>query len=261
MSLPDKPSSPGDPPDLSVVVLCYREEENLVPFIAKLRGLLTSLEDSWELVLVGNYLEGSSDRTGEVIRQLQTVDPSIRSVIKPKEGMMGWDMRQGLMTAQGRYIAVMDGDGQFPLDSLLEGYRRIRQGHLDLVKTYRTRRDDGIYRRSISRVYNILFKVLFPGLPSRDVNSKPKILTRKAYESMDLHSDDWFIDAEIMLNVRRLGLRWEEFPITFYDIHQRKSFVKPAAILEFLKNLLQHRIREWQRPEVSLPHPPPDPGS
>ena len=54
-----------------------------------------------------------------------------------------------------------------------------------------------------------------------------------------------FIDAEIMINARRLKCKIEEFPIIFYDIDERSSFVKFGAVFEFIINLIKYRIKEF----------------
>jgi len=230
--------------ELSVVVLCYRSEENIISFVDGLKKLLHSLTQDWQLVLVGNYIEGSADKTKDIIRELAANDTRIKTVIEPKRGMMGWDMRKGLFAADGRYICVIDGDGQFPIESIETCYKTIKNSDYDLVKTYRKKRDDGFYRILISRIYNFLFSILFPNFKCRDANSKPKILTAEAYKKMSLTSNDWFIDAEIMISVRRLKMKFTEFPIHFYDIKSRGSFVKISAIFEFIKNLMYFRIKE-----------------
>jgi hypothetical protein len=91
-------------------------------------------------------------------------------------------------------------------------------------------------------VYNFLFSLLFPGINTKDANSKPKLLRASAYQQMNLKSDDWFIDAEIMLSVKDLGLKFHEFPIEFYELSGRSSFVKFPAIWEFIKNLVEYRL-------------------
>ena len=78
------------------------------------------------------------------------------------------------------------------------------------------------------------------------MNSKPKILTREAYARMDLTSDDWFIDAEIMIQARRLGLKVGEVPTGFLGLTGRRSFISMSAIFEFLANLARYRLREWR---------------
>lgn len=231
--------------DLSVVVLCYRSEEQIIPFVDKLKVLLDKLTVSWQLVLVGNYIYGSNDKTKDIVRSIASKDERIKAVIKPKKGMMGWDMRKGLTAADGKYICVIDGDGQFPIESIAKCYELIKKDNYDLVKTYRIKRGDGFYRLLISRVYNFLFRILFPSFKCHDANSKPKIMTAEAYQKMNLTSNDWFIDAEIMINVRRQKMKFIEFPIEFYNITTRTSFVKFAAILEFIRNLIIFRIKEF----------------
>jgi glycosyltransferase involved in cell wall biosynthesis len=234
-------------PDISVVLLCYRSEERIWEFVEVLKRSLEELAVPWELILIGNYVEGSSDRTPEIVKEIATQDPRIKAVTKVKQGMMGWDMRSGLEVATGYTIAVVDGDGQFPLEDIVRVYEELRSGDLDLVKTYREVRSDGIYRRLISSVYNSLFKVLFPGVRCRDINSKPKIFTEETLKKMDLLSDDWFIDAEIMIQARRLKLNYSEISTQFTKLDTRKSFVKPAAIAEFIFNMILYRIREFIR--------------
>lgn len=235
--------SPPSTPDLSVVVLCYRSAPAVRPFVARLREVLEELGVSWEMVLVANDFPGSDDPTAGVVRALAAEDPRTVPVARLKEGMMGWDMRSGLEVARGRAVAVIDGDGQMPAGDVARVYERLRQGGWDLVKTARVRRSDGLYRRLVSWAYNRLFRLLFPGLRVSDVNSKPKVLTREALERMDLTSDGWFVDAEIMIEARRLGLRVAEVPTSFRALRHRASFVRPAAILEFLANLVRFRLR------------------
>ncbi len=231
--------------DLSLVVLCYRSEENIIPLVEKLIGLLEGLNNSFEIVLVGNYFPGSEDHTKEIVVDLASKDKRINAIAKPKQGMMGWDMLEGMKNAKGKYICVIDGDGQFPIESVITAYNIIKEKKLDMVKTYRIIRYDGRYRTIISKMFNLLFNLLFPGLHSQDINSKPKIISRKVFERMSLQSTGWFIDAEIMINIRRMKCTYEEFPVEFQEINVRKSFVKIAANFEFLKDLFIYRIKEF----------------
>mgnify|MGYP000201531256 CR=1 FL=1 len=63
-----------------------------------------------------------------------------------------------LTHAKVESVAVIDGDGQMPFEDVIHVYRKLRDEDLDLVKTYRTERGDGFYRKTISIVYNIIFK-------------------------------------------------------------------------------------------------------
>ena len=190
-------TKPG--PEYSIVVLCYGSGDLIPEFVeATIDVLLKSQILDYQLVLVGNYLENQTDQTAEIVKELEKGNPRIRSIAKKKDGMMGWDMRTGLAAATGKYISVIDGDGQMPVEDLVKVYRKIKNENYDLVKTVRTTREDGVWRIVISGVFNLLFRLLFPAVRSKDVNSKPKIITRASYKSLDLKSDDWCIDAEIV---------------------------------------------------------------
>ena len=232
-------------PEISVVVLAYRSETTITNFVHSLSESLEKEKLLWEIVLVGNYFEGVGDKTPEVVRGISARDSRIKTVAVIKKGMMGWDMKSGLQAATGRTLAVIDGDGQMPSSDVIRVYQLMKKNGLDFAKTYRAKRNDGSYRRLISVVYNILFKFLFPGINAWDMNSKPKIMTREFYEKMHLESDGWFIDAEIMIFVRRLRAKVGEIETEFLSMDSRPSFVKPLSILEFLGNLFWYRVKEF----------------
>ena len=234
-----------DTPEISVVVLAYRSAATIGSFVDSLIDSLEKKKLLWEIVLVGNYFEGVGDQTPEVVRSIAARDSRIKVVADIKKGMMGWDMKSGLQAATGRTLAVIDGDGQMPSSDVIRVYQLMKTNGLDFAKTYRAKRNDGSYRRLISIVYNILFKLLFPGINAWDMNSKPKIMTREFYEKVHLESNGWFIDAEIMIFARRLHAKIGEIETVFHSIDSRPSFVKPLSILEFLGNLFWYRVKEF----------------
>lgn len=229
--------------EISVVILCYNAENQVYEFVNKTIGLLESENLSWELILVGNYIEGCGDKTPEIVKKIAAERKHVKAVTLPKKGMMGWDARSGMNAAEGKFICLIDGDEQMPYQDIARVCKKIKEDKLDFVQTYRIKRHDGLMRKIKSAGYNVLFKILFPGTQVKDVNSKPKILTREAYRKMNLASNDWFIDAEMVIQAMALKLRIGEIPTIFYKCHYRKSFVNFYSIFEFLKNLFIARIR------------------
>ncbi len=157
---------------------------------------------------------------------------------------MGWDMRSGLEAARGELMIVIDGDAQNPVGDVLRMYREMRQTGADVMKGRRVTRLDSLYRHFISFAYNLLFFLMFWTRGLWDINGKPKGLTRSAYEQLDLRSDDWFIDAEIVLAARRAQQRIIEMPVVFNRNDERASFVRPSAIWEFLGNMARSLLRQ-----------------
>jgi cellulose synthase/poly-beta-1,6-N-acetylglucosamine synthase-like glycosyltransferase len=230
-------------PELSVIVLCYQANEAIHRVLNPLYHQLETSDVAYELVLVANQWCDRPDPTATVVEAFAREHDTVRTVIEEKQGAMGWDMRSGLAAAAGDYLVVIDGDAQNPVDDALKMYRRMRATGVEVMKGRRIARFDGPYRRVLSAVYNLLFTLLFGTRGIWDVNGKPKGLTRAAYEVLELESDDWFIDAEIVLSARRHGLAVAELPVVFHRNEDRDSFVRPTAILEFLRNMARQRFR------------------
>src|SRR5262249_1052396 len=93
----------------------------------------------------------------------------------------------------------------------------------------------------ISTGYNLLFRLLF-GFGDGDLNAKPKILRRDKYRQLQLRSDDWFVDAEMMIRAHETGLRIGFVPIEFEANNERRSFIEPRAVWEFVVNLFRYRF-------------------
>ena len=236
----------GTSPDYSVVILCYETGDLIIQFVEKtIKSFFDNGIHDYELILVGNYWNNNTDKTPEIIQRLAETNPRIVAVTQLKQGKMGWDMKAGLTVAKGKYIAVIDGDGQMPAEDLIRVYKSIKRENLDLVKTVRTTRDDGKIRRIISVVFNLFFRTLYPNVASIDINSKPKILKRDSYKKLNLHSNDWFIDAEIMIQAKHLGFKVGEVPTHFFvQPRQGGSYINFLTIFEFLGNLIRYKYIE-----------------
>lgn len=237
-----------DPPDLSAIVLCYKSGRDIVPILERLWLSLVESGVSFELVLVANYWSGSLDDTPAVVGSFAETHDHCTVVAEAKQGGMGWDMRSGLRHATGTRLIVIDGDGQNPVADVVRLYRYMESEDLDVAKGRRKTRDDGVYRSVVSWVYNVAFVLLFRTHGLSDINGKPKGLTRSAYTRLQgsLRADDWFADAEIVLEARRLGMRIGEMPVTFLP-STRPSFIGPSAVIEFVRNMIGYRLRRHDR--------------
>jgi glycosyltransferase involved in cell wall biosynthesis len=228
---------------MSAVVLCYRAGASIAAVIEPLRELLESSGVTYELVLVANYWPHELDDTREIVRGFAAAHDNVKVVDQVKEGGMGWDMRAGLAAAEGAFLIVIDGDAQNPVEDVSRMHELLRRSGADIGKGRRTNRADGGYRRAISWGFNALFRLLFRTGGLWDINGKPKGLTRAAYERLSLESNDWFIDAEIVLAGRRAGMRIVELPVVFLENKERSSFVRFSSILEFGLHMVRYRAR------------------
>ncbi len=232
---------------LSVVVLCYKSEEEIIPFVNLIEKILLATKMDYEIVLVANYFINREDRTPAIIKKMAIKNKKLKPVIKLKKGMMGWDAISGLNAATGDAIALIDGDGQMPPEDLTRLFNILFSGEFDFVKTFRIKRFDGYQRILMSSFFNRFFRLLFPNTFFRDINSKPKLFTKDALKKMDLKCGGWFLDGEIMLEVKRLDLSFAEIPTTFREIEWRASFINWKAVLEMIYSLFKYRFIYWFR--------------
>lgn len=82
-----------------------------------LDSVLAQTYPQWELLILD---DGSTDGTGEIAKQYAAQDPRIRYLPQASKGI--WRLAEtyntGLAAAQGKYIAVLEGDDVWPADKL-----------------------------------------------------------------------------------------------------------------------------------------------
>src|SRR5712671_6401422 len=96
-------------PELSVVIPCHNEAENLRPLLAAIHAALDSLALDFEVVITDDC---SSDDSWQVLQELSGSDQRLRAQrFKSNcgESAASW---AGMQISQGRYIATLDADLQ-----------------------------------------------------------------------------------------------------------------------------------------------------
>jgi dTDP-4-dehydrorhamnose 3,5-epimerase-like enzyme len=164
----------------------------------------------------------------------------------------GNGIRMGLEACQAPIIGYLCADGQVAPKDVVTTYR-LMEGREDrvLAKVRRRFRQDSWKRKIVSINYNGLMLLMFGGTGAIDVNGSPKIFSRKHFDRMQLISDDWFLDPEIMIKTKELGLRCIEIDVEGYARHGGVSNVRRQTIVEFLANMFRYRfgngLTDWRR--------------
>ena len=58
--------------EFSIAILCYRAEEEIIPFVEKLYKIMSLFTFDWELILVANFWPEQNDRTPRLHRHWPT---------------------------------------------------------------------------------------------------------------------------------------------------------------------------------------------
>ena len=223
---------------LSIVIPFYNEgKQTEIVLKTALKDISQHIKN-FEILAVDN---GSKDDTGKIIINLSKKDKRIVLVKIIKNIGYGYGVRFGLSKAKGNCLGWIDGDGQFEMDNIIKAYNILKSSNCGLVKGCRISRADSLQRNIVSVFFNLIFNILYFN-KVKDINSKPKLITRECFNSFEITSNDWFIDAEIIIKSLQNNFKICEFPLVFKKRASGKSNVKFFTLLEFLYNLIRFRF-------------------
>lgn len=206
---------------LSIVVPAYNEEARIgkmlgayLPYFAERYGT------DFEIVVAVN---GSRDRTADVVRGLQVRHPQLRVLEEPRPIGKGGAIMAGGALATGDFIGFVDADGATPpaaFDDLLKNV-----GDAGLIIASRrlpgavVRPRQPWQRRFASRVFNFLVRTLFK-LPITDTQCGAKLMTAAAWRAIVPHIGltKWAFDVDMLFKTRRAHYAIREIPTTWSDV-------------------------------------------
>ncbi len=238
----------AQPPELSLVMPCYNEEECLRQTAGELLAACAAADIALQLVLVDN---GSRDSTGAVIDALIAAGQPVTKVVVEVNQGYGNGVLEGFRHCEAPLVGTVMADGQVAADDIVGIFRVAHAAPVPtLAKVRRRFREDSWRRRLVSVIYNLGMQAAFGWLGSIDLNGSPKIMPRAAMLAMELQSRDWFLDPEIMIKSKYLGLRVSERNVKGLMRQGGKSNVRYSTCLQFLKNIARYRfggeLRRWK---------------
>ena len=158
---------------ISIIVPLFNEEQNVTIFAERLRKVLESCQENFEVIFVD---DGSTDHTFDRIRDEYGKDKRFHGLRFRKNCGQTAAIKAGIERANGEICITMDGDLQHDPGQIPEFVDKMREGY-DLVCSYRFRRDDAFIRRFPSKVANAIAR-RFSGLHIQDFGS-----TYRAYRT------------------------------------------------------------------------------
>lgn len=115
-------------PELTVVVPCLNERENVPILIERLRHALAGI--AWEVIFVD---DDSPDGTAAAVRAIGAANARVRCIRRiGRRGLAGACI-EGMLASQARYLAVIDSDLQHDETLLAPMLATLRTGDADLV--------------------------------------------------------------------------------------------------------------------------------
>lgn len=235
-------------PELSLIVPCYNEQAVIPYTIPQLVQAFEKAGHRLELIGCDN---GSSDRTGEILREFVAQGmPVVYHRVEPNEGY-GNGVLKTIPVCRAPWIGIIPADGQVDAEDVARLFEAVKfTSPRCLGKVRRRFRMDGFVRKIVSIFYNAFVWILWPKLGSIDINGSPKIIPREVLLAMDLQSKQWFLDPELMVKAHHMGVRVLEMNVFARMRGNGLSHVRGSTAWEFFTKLLGLRfgrgLAQWR---------------
>ncbi|MEZ5980112.1 MAG: glycosyltransferase family 2 protein [Planctomycetota bacterium] len=255
--MPPVSPAPDAAPHLSVVLPVFDEalvlERNLgvlLDFLAQhdfgaARG---AAPGSFEVVAVD---DGSRDRSAEILADVASREPRLRTLALPENRGKGAAVREGMLAARGRYVVFMDADLSTPLEEFLPMMAAL-EGGMDVVlgnrraPGSRIERHQPWLRETLGKGFTLLTQfLLVPGV--HDFTCGFKGFTADASRAVFTRStlDRWAFDAEVVVIADELGLRLAQIPVRWKHEDDTKVRIG-SAVVRSLLDLVRIRLRRMR---------------
>ncbi len=147
----------------SIIAPIYNEIENLPELYRRVKEVMNSSGEAWELILVD---DGSTDGSTERIRELAQEDKTVRPVIFARNFghqvaiTAGWDY------ARGDAIVIIDADLQDPPEVILELAKKWKEGY-EVVYAVRGEREGESWFKKFTAAmfYRIIYSITDVKIP------------------------------------------------------------------------------------------------
>jgi dolichol-phosphate mannosyltransferase len=147
----------------SIIAPIYNEFENIPALWQRVRQVMDSSGEPWELILVD---DGSSDGSSESIRELAASDARIRPVIFARNFGHQIAVTAGLDYARGEAMVVIDADLQDPPEVILELAKKWKEGY-EVVYAVRSEREGESWFKLLtaSLFYRLIYRITDVKIP------------------------------------------------------------------------------------------------
>lgn len=238
------------PPDLSVVLPAYLEEENLRVLLPRLLSTLRAMGTAFEILVIDT--ETAMDNTGGACKE-----HGVHYLNRKGGNSFGNAVRTGIHHARGRRILFMDADGSHTPEFIPGLYRHIDEADVVIASRYV---EGGVTENTktlviMSLVLNWTYAFVL-GLRCKDVSNSFKIYRGQQLKEIELTCDNFDIVEEILYKLRVLnpGLTIKEIPFCF----KKRMFGETKRnlvtfIMTYLITILKLRLMPIRRKGRAMP--------
>ncbi|MEM0313742.1 MAG: glycosyltransferase family 2 protein [Candidatus Bathyarchaeia archaeon] len=213
---------PTPKPVVSIVIPVFNEEHTLGKVIQGVKETMKCMGLSFEVLVVDDC---STDNSLGI---------SLRSNVRVLQIMehrgKGYALRAGFRKVRGEIIVTIDSDGSHSPEELPKLVEPILSGEADFVIGSRFLDKNNIFQNKFNKagvqLLNILVKAL-TGKGVSDSQSGYRAFKSVMLKFVNLKSNGYEIESEMLVKAFRIGVRTKEVPIKFIQRTHGKSKLDP----------------------------------
>jgi hypothetical protein len=234
------------PAFFSLCIPAYNEQDNIEDTLDAACAVLPHFVTAFEIVVVD---DGSRDATADLVAGYSRLEPRVRLVRHEQNRGYGAAVSTALRAAHGDLVAFTDSDGQFSFLDLPLFLTRL--DHHDVVIGYRHKRADSWLRSFNAWGWNWAIRLML-GVWVKDLDCAFKLFRREVLDQLHLTSTGATINAEILAQCFRRGVRIREIPVTHWPRYAgRPTGANLKVILKAFRDL--PRMWKYRYPIAPVP--------
>lgn len=200
---------------VSIVAPCYNEEMNVRPLV---NALLEMYDDYVHEIIIVN--DNSTDRTGEVARELARTQPRIKVIDRTPPGGVGRSLRDGYAAATGRYILTMDSDFVQIVPELRDLFDVVADGHDGAIGSRFSHQsvllNYPFLKILCNRSFHLLVNMFLP-CRIRDISNNLKLYRAAILKNLEIEQDHFAANVETGLKPILAGYDVREVPVSWIN--------------------------------------------
>ena len=218
---------------LSIIVPAYNEASRIGRMLDAYLPYFSSRYAAGEAELIV-VVNGSSDRTADIVREYASNFPMLRCLVEPAKIGKGGALIMGFRAARGDLIGFVDADGSTPPTAFQELVDGIGTAGAIIASRWTTGAhvspQQPLKRRVASRLFNWLVRLFF-GLRITDTQCGAKLMQREVLLPLlpSFGITQWAFDVDLLWQIKRAGGRIIEIPTTWHDVEGSKIMIRRAA--------------------------------
>jgi len=231
---------------LSVIIPAYNEEKRIGATLLDIDKYLSHQDYTYEIIVVS---DGSTDKTVDVVGKYKQLVKNLEIIDNLENKGKGAVVRQGMLSAQGKYRVFMDADNSTTLDHVEKMWPFFKKGYRIVIGTRDKKDAEGaaqsekqpFYRILIGNTGNLLIQIVaVRGI--WDTQCGFKGFTKKAIDDIfpRLVINRWGFDIEILAIAKRLN-----YKIGIIPVYWKNDAQSHVSFLGYLNTFRELFIIKW----------------